>query len=72
MFQDLLRRAVQRLPYKLVRIVVDESEHDRVKHRLRNKRRTWRQRKQDTGCQNEEEYGSEERHHGVKHGYTYW
>lgn len=60
MFFKLLWDSVQRLPYKLVRIVIEESENDRVKHRFSNKRRTWWQRKQDAWCQYKEEHSSKE------------
>jgi hypothetical protein len=54
-----------------MRVVIDESKYDSVKHCLRNKRRSWWQGKQNTWCQDKEEHSSKERHHWVKHDYTY-
>lgn len=71
MFGELLWRAIQRLPYKIMRIVIDESEHNRMKHRLSDERRSWGQGKQDTWGQDKEEHSSKECHHWMKHDYTY-
>jgi len=51
-----------------MRIVVDEGEDDGMEHGLGDKGRTWWERQQDAGRQNEKQDGGKQRHHGVKHG----
>ncbi len=43
-----------------MRIVVDESEHNRMEHRLSDERRSWRQGEQNAWCQNKEENSRKE------------
>ena len=51
--------------------VVDEGEHDGVERGLDHKRGAWWERQKNTWNEEKEEHRSEERHQGVKHGYTH-
>ena len=42
-----------------------------MEHGLNNKRCARRQRQQNAGRENKEQHSCEERHHRVKHDYTY-
>lgn len=53
-----------------MRIVVDEREHNGVEQRLGHERRTWGERQEDAGCQDEKQHCSKKGHHWVKHDWS--